>query len=45
MLKKQLVRAIGGLNTDDDPRYLAEGDYLEMLNMRVGSNQEQGDRG
>jgi len=45
MLKKQLVRAIGGLNTDDDPRYLAEGDYLEMLNMRVGANQDQGDRG
>ena len=45
MLKKQIIRAIGGLNLDDDPRYLAEGDYLEMLNFRVGSNQEQGDRG
>jgi hypothetical protein len=45
MLKKQIIRAIGGLNRDDDPRYLAEGDYLEMLNFRVGSNQEQGDRG
>ena len=45
MLKKQIIRAIGGLNSDDDPRYLSEGDYLEMLNMRVGSNQSEGERG
>lgn len=32
-----------GMNTDDDPRYFQEGDYLEALNLKIGSNQEQGD--
>ena len=45
MLQKQVIRAIGGLNRDDDPRYLPEGDYIDMINLRVGSNQEQGDHG
>lgn len=45
MMFKQIIQPIGGINRDDDPRYLQEGDYLDLLNARVGSNQEQSTRG
>jgi hypothetical protein len=34
---------LAGMNSDDDPRYFQEGDYLEALNTKVGSNHDQGD--
>lgn len=45
MLEKNIIAPTGGLNTDDDPRYLPEGDYLKLLNMRTGTSQDQGDKG
>lgn len=36
---------VGGMNTDDDPRYFEQGDYLEARNVRVGNAQDQGDQG
>lgn len=45
MQKRNEILPIGGMNTDDDPRYLKQGDYLSAENVVVVSPQEQGDEG
>lgn len=39
---KDLKRFLGGLNTDDNPIQLPDGDFPDALNVRVGSSSEQG---
>ena len=41
MQKKDLQKPIGGLNTDDNPASLPQGDYSDALNMRISSSDEQ----
>ena len=45
MQLKQAIPFLGGLNRDDDPRLLPEGDYPYMRNARSGSPDEQQDEG
>jgi uncharacterized protein (TIGR02145 family) len=41
MLLKDLKKFAGGLNTDDNPNQLPDGDYLDALNVRTGGSDEQ----
>jgi len=41
MQRKDLKKFIGGLNTDDNPSQLPDGDYIDSLNVRTGSSDEQ----
>ncbi|MCK4827011.1 hypothetical protein KA005_65360, partial [bacterium] len=45
MQLKQAIPFLGGLNRDDDPRLLPEGDYPYLKNARTGSPDEQQDEG
>jgi len=45
MQLKQPIAFLGGLNLDDDPRLLPEGDYVGMKNARTGSPDKQQDEG
>ena len=45
MQLKQAIPFLGGLNRDDDPRFLPEGDYPYLRNARTGSPDEQQDEG
>jgi len=38
---KEIKKSVGGLNTDDNPSILPEGDFVDALNVRVGSSNEQ----
>ncbi len=45
MQLKQEITFKGGLNRDDDPRELPQGDYITLANARTGSPDEQQDEG
>ena len=45
MQLKQNIHLLGGLNRDDDPRFIPDGDYIELKNARTGSPDEQQDDG
>jgi len=42
---KEDILPLMGMNLDDDPRHFEKGDYGEALNIRIGSTDQQGDKG
>jgi hypothetical protein len=45
MQQKKNIVPIGGMNSDLDPRYFEDGDYLEAYNLMIGDPQEEGSEG